>query len=149
MPAIQAKGVRLGISTHSDEELAIALAAKPDYVALGPIYETRLKVMKWAPQGLDRIADWKTRIGGLPLVAIGGITPERADGVVGGRRRQRCRHYRFLHPCRSDGARARMARLGARPPFSAAVKTRVAFGDGIGLITGSDHWQHGMSTRGA
>jgi thiamine-phosphate pyrophosphorylase len=80
--AIHAKGARLGISTHSEAELAIALAAKPDYVALGPIYETRLKVMKWAPQGLDRVADWKGRIGGLPLVAIGGITPQRADGVV-------------------------------------------------------------------
>jgi thiamine-phosphate pyrophosphorylase len=80
--AIHAKGVRLGISTHSEEELAIALAAKPDYVALGPIYETKLKVMKWAPQGLARLAEWKGRIGALPLVAIGGITPERADGVV-------------------------------------------------------------------
>jgi thiamine-phosphate pyrophosphorylase len=80
--AIHAKGVRLGISTHSEEELAIALAARPDYVALGPIYETKLKVMKWAPQGLARLAEWKGRIGALPLVAIGGITPERADGVV-------------------------------------------------------------------
>jgi len=80
--AIHAKGSRLGISTHSEAELAIALAAKPDYIALGPIYETRLKVMKWAPQGLDRLADWKGRIGDLPLVAIGGITPERADGVL-------------------------------------------------------------------
>jgi thiamine-phosphate pyrophosphorylase len=82
VPAIQAEGARLGISTHSEAELAIALAADPAYVALGPIYETRLKVMKWAPQGLDRLTDWKGRIGGLPLVAIGGITPERADGVV-------------------------------------------------------------------
>lgn len=82
VPTIQAKGVRLGISTHSEEELAIALAAGPDYVALGPIYETRLKVMKWAPQGLARIGDWKKRIGPLPLVAIGGITPERADGII-------------------------------------------------------------------
>ena len=65
------------------EELDIALAAKPAYVALGPIYETRLKAMKWAPQGLARVADWKARIGDLPLVAIGGITPERAAGVVG------------------------------------------------------------------
>jgi thiamine-phosphate pyrophosphorylase len=80
--AIHAKGVRLGISTHSEEELAIALAARPDYVALGPIYETKLKVMTWAPQGLGRIGAWKARIGALPLVAIGGITPERADGVV-------------------------------------------------------------------
>lgn len=82
LAAIHAKGVRLGISTHSHRELDIALAAKPDYVALGPIYETRLKVMKWAPQGLARIGDWKARIGTLPLVAIGGITPERADGVL-------------------------------------------------------------------
>jgi thiamine-phosphate pyrophosphorylase len=82
VPVIQAKGVRLGISTHSHAELATALAAEPDYVALGPIYETRLKVMKWAPQGLDRLADWKVRIGGRPLIAIGGITPERADGVL-------------------------------------------------------------------
>jgi thiamine-phosphate pyrophosphorylase len=80
--AIKAGGIRLGISTHSHEELEIALAAAPDYVALGPIYETKLKVMKWAPQGLGRIADWKRRIGALPLVAIGGITPARADAVV-------------------------------------------------------------------
>ena len=80
--AIKKAGIRLGISTHSHEELAIALAASPDYVALGPIYETKLKVMKWSPQGLDRISDWKRRIRALPLVAIGGITPERADGVV-------------------------------------------------------------------
>lgn len=81
--AIRAAGLRLGISTHSEEELEIALAASPDYVALGPIYETKLKVMKWAPQGLERIGKWKARIGALPLVAIGGITPERADGVLG------------------------------------------------------------------
>jgi thiamine-phosphate pyrophosphorylase len=79
---LQASGVRLGVSTHTPEELAIALAAKPDYVALGPIYETRLKVMKFAPQGLDRIAEWRRRIGDLPLVAIGGLTPERADAVL-------------------------------------------------------------------
>lgn len=80
--AIKAAGLRLGISTHSEEELEIALRAAPDYVALGPIYETRLKAMKWAPQGLERITQWKRRIGTLPLVAIGGITPERAQGIV-------------------------------------------------------------------
>ena len=51
-------------------------------MALGPIYETKLKVMKWAPQGLDRIADWRRHIGDLPLVAIGGLTPERTDAVL-------------------------------------------------------------------
>ncbi len=82
LAAIKSAGVKLGISTHSNEELDIALAAEPDYVALGPIYETKLKVMKWAPQGLDKVRLWKKRIGGLPLVGIAGITVERADGVV-------------------------------------------------------------------
>ncbi len=80
--AIKQAGMRLGLSTHSEEELEIALAAAPDYVALGPVYETRLKVMKWAPQGLERVTAWKRRIGRLPLVAIGGITPERAPAVA-------------------------------------------------------------------
>jgi thiamine-phosphate pyrophosphorylase len=82
LPTIQAKGMRLGISTHSEAELDIALAAGPDYVALGPVYATQLKVMAWGPQGLARVADWKRRIGALPLVGIGGITPERADAVL-------------------------------------------------------------------
>ena len=82
MPSIKARGIRVGISTHSHEELDIALAAKPDYVALGPIWETKLKAMKWSPQGLERIRDWKSRIGDLPLVAIGGITPQRAPDVI-------------------------------------------------------------------
>ena len=59
LAAIKAAGMRLGISTHSEAELDIALAAGPDYVALGPIYETKLKAMQWAPQGLARIAAWK------------------------------------------------------------------------------------------
>ena len=80
--AIKRAGLRLGISTHSTDELEIALSAKPDYIALGPVYETRLKAMKWAPQGLAKVTDWKRRIGSLPLVAIGGITPERAPGVL-------------------------------------------------------------------
>ncbi len=82
LPTIQAKGMRLGISTHSEAELDIALAAAPDYVALGPVYATQLKVMAWAPQGLARVADWKRRVGSLPLIGIGGITPERADAVL-------------------------------------------------------------------
>jgi thiamine-phosphate pyrophosphorylase len=79
---IKAAGMRLGVSTHSEEELDTALGAAPDYVALGPVYETKLKTMKWAPQGLNRVGAWKARVGSLPLVAIGGITPERADGVI-------------------------------------------------------------------
>jgi thiamine-phosphate pyrophosphorylase len=78
LAAIRRAGVRLGVSTHDDGELARALAAEPDYVALGPIWPTLLKQMPWAPQGLERLALWKERIGPIPLVAIGGLTPERA-----------------------------------------------------------------------
>jgi thiamine-phosphate pyrophosphorylase len=78
---IRAAGLKLGISTHTHEELEIALAAEPDYVALGPIYETRLKAMKYPTQGLDRIAEWKGMIS-CPLIAIGGITLERAPAVL-------------------------------------------------------------------
>ena len=78
MKAIRACGVRVGISTHDEAELERALSFAPDYVALGPIYPTRLKAMPFGPQGLDKITAWKRRIGALPLVAIGGLTPERA-----------------------------------------------------------------------
>lgn len=82
LPAIKKAGLKLGISTHDSGELEIAMAADPDYIALGPIYETKLKAMKWEPQGLDKVAEWKSRIGNIPLVAIGGLTPERSDGVI-------------------------------------------------------------------
>src|SRR5215471_18004477 len=57
--AIRAAGLTLGISTHDDEELARALATKPDYVALGPIFPTTLKSMRFAPQGIPKITEWK------------------------------------------------------------------------------------------
>jgi thiamine-phosphate pyrophosphorylase len=79
--AIAGAGLRFGLSSHSHEELITALAANPAYVALGPVYETKLKVMPWKPQGLARLSEWKQRIGARPLVAIGGITLERAADV--------------------------------------------------------------------
>lgn len=81
LPAIRAADIKIGISTHSHEELETALAADADYVALGPIYATTLKKMPWKPQGLPRLAEWRSRVK-CPLVAIGGITPERASTVL-------------------------------------------------------------------
>lgn len=78
LPAIRRAGLRLGVSTHDEAELDRALATAPDYVALGPIWPTRLKAMRFGPQGLERIGAWKRRIGDIPLVAIGGLTAERA-----------------------------------------------------------------------
>lgn len=82
LSAIRSAGLRLGVSTHDDAELERALATRPDYVALGPVWPTLLKQMPWAPQGLERVAEWKRRIGGIPLVAIGGLTPERAKAAL-------------------------------------------------------------------
>ncbi len=78
IPAIRRASLGLGVSTHDDAELERALELEPDYVALGPIYPTILKAMAFAPQGLERIGDWKRHLGAVPLVAIGGLNPERA-----------------------------------------------------------------------
>jgi thiamine-phosphate pyrophosphorylase len=76
--AIRRAGLLLGVSTHDHAELDKGLSVDPDYVALGPIYPTLLKKMPFAPQGLDRIGEWKKLVGKKPLVAIGGLTLDRA-----------------------------------------------------------------------
>jgi thiamine-phosphate pyrophosphorylase len=81
LAAIRQARMKIGVSTHSDAELETSLAAQPDYVALGPVYTTTLKAMPFAPQGLPRIAEWRSRVG-CPLVAIGGITLARAPIVL-------------------------------------------------------------------
>src|SRR3979490_949355 len=81
LKAIRDAGLTLGISTHDDEELATALRADPDYVALGPIFPTTLKSMRFAPQGIAKITEWKKRVGNIPLVAIGGIKFEHAAEI--------------------------------------------------------------------
>ena len=79
---LRARGLQIGLSTHSREELDRALSFDPDYVALGPIYPTILKAMAFAPQGLERIGEWKRLIGDIPLVAIGGLNIERAKACL-------------------------------------------------------------------
>ncbi|WNV09017.1 thiamine phosphate synthase [Tardiphaga sp. 709] len=79
--AIRKAGITLGLSTHDEDELETALRANPDYVALGPIFFTTLKSMRFAPQGIPKISVWKKRIGTLPLVAIGGIKFEQSAEI--------------------------------------------------------------------
>jgi thiamine-phosphate pyrophosphorylase len=78
---IRKAGLTLGLSTHDDAELETALAAEPDYIALGPIFPTTLKAMRFAPQGIPKITEWKKRVGDVPLVAIGGIKLEQAPEI--------------------------------------------------------------------
>jgi thiamine-phosphate pyrophosphorylase len=81
LEAIRKAGLGLGLSSHDHAELETALAAAPDYIALGPVYPTILKKMKWAEQGLDKLTEWKAAMGDIPLVAIGGMSVERAAGA--------------------------------------------------------------------
>ncbi len=79
--AIRRAGLTLGLSTHDDAELGTALKHRPDYVALGPIFPTTLKAMRFGPQGIPRLTEWKRRVGATPLVAIGGIKLEQAAEI--------------------------------------------------------------------
>lgn len=81
IPAIRRAGLKLGVSTHDRAELDRALGLAPDYIALGPIYPTILKEMKWTEQGLERLTEWKRLIGDIPLCAIGGMSVARAQGA--------------------------------------------------------------------
>jgi len=79
--AIRRAGLTLGLSTHDDAELDTALRHKPDYVALGPIFPTTLKAMRFGPQGIPQLTEWKERVGTTQLVAIGGIKLEQAAEI--------------------------------------------------------------------
>lgn len=80
--ALRRAGLRLGLSTHTPAELARAHAVQPSYLAIGPIYPTTLKVMPYAPVGLERLKAWTALATPYPVVAIGGISLERLPGVL-------------------------------------------------------------------
>lgn len=83
LSAIREAGLRLGVSTHDDMEIDVALAARPSYIALGHVFPTQTKQMPSAPQGLAQLARHIARLGDSPTVAIGGISLARAPAVLG------------------------------------------------------------------
>ncbi len=81
--AIRRAGLRLGISTHSWAEIARAHALRPSYIAIGPIFPTTTKVMKFSERGIDRLQQWVDLLReDYTLTAIGGINRERAPQVL-------------------------------------------------------------------
>ncbi len=78
-------GLGVGVSTHTLEQLDAALAAVPTYVAIGPVFETRTKSNPDPVVGIEvlRAASARAAAVGVPLVAIGGITRDRARELVG------------------------------------------------------------------
>lgn len=79
--AILQAGIRLGISTHTPEEIDIALGFEPSYLAIGPIYETTSKKMVYNPVGLNDLKSWSKKVD-YPIVAIGGINLNNIDEVL-------------------------------------------------------------------
>ena len=82
LDALRHAGLRMGLSTHTPAELARAKAVQPSYLAIGPIYPTTLKVMPYAPVGLERLAVWAAQAAPYPVVAIGGISLALMPGVL-------------------------------------------------------------------
>lgn len=82
LTAIRQAGLRLGLSTHDDMEIDVALATRPSYIALGHVFPTQTKQMPSAPQGLATLTRHVARLGDYPTVAIGGISLARAPEVL-------------------------------------------------------------------
>jgi len=79
--AIYKAGIRLGISTHTTDEIKIALDIEPSYVAIGPIYETTSKKMVYNPVGIEDLKRWGSSVD-YPIVAIGGIDIDNIKVVL-------------------------------------------------------------------
>ena len=77
LEAISRSKLRLGLSTHSLSEAAVAKGLNPSYVALGPIFPTTCKSLRFGPHGLAKIKTWRQMFS-QPLVAIGGLKAEHA-----------------------------------------------------------------------
>lgn len=82
LAALRAGGLRLGVSTHDDMEIDVALAARPSYIALGHVFPTQTKQMPSAPQGLEQLTRHIARLANYPTVAIGGINLDRTPAVL-------------------------------------------------------------------
>ena len=81
LPGLARAGLRLGLSTHGYAEVARALAVIPSYLAIGTLYESPSKSFAHQPLGLEAFTRLR-RLIGVPVVAIGGITLERAPDVL-------------------------------------------------------------------
>lgn len=73
-------GATVGVSTHTRDQVARAAVSTADYVAVGPVFGTGTKDTGYVAVGLELVA--AAAVSGRPVVAIGGITLERAESVL-------------------------------------------------------------------
>lgn len=79
-PSIQARGLLLGVSTHSRRELEAAAVAGADYALFGPVFASPEKVRFGPPQGVKRLK--RAARGPVPILAVGGVDPSNAPDLV-------------------------------------------------------------------
>ena len=79
--AMHQENIRLGISTHTKNEIKIAEHIEPSYLAIGPIFETNSKKMVYNPVGIEDLKRWSGNVN-YPIVAIGGINLNTIEQVV-------------------------------------------------------------------
>ena len=73
----------VGVSTHTPEQIAVALSTPASYVAVGPVYATQTKATGYGAVGVGLVAQARAAAGpGRPVVAIGGITIDRVPEVI-------------------------------------------------------------------
>ncbi|OLB50161.1 MAG: thiamine-phosphate diphosphorylase [Candidatus Rokubacteria bacterium 13_2_20CM_2_70_11] len=78
--ALADKRLRIGASIHSLPDALQAELEGADWLVFGPVYDTPSKRMYGPPQGLDKLARVAAAVR-IPVVAIGGLTPERVREV--------------------------------------------------------------------
>jgi len=81
LTSIQQAGLRLGISTHGCYEFLLAQQLQPSYLAIGAIFPTKTKNMTGQIQGVENLKQILQLATDIPVVAIGGISHQRAERV--------------------------------------------------------------------
>ena len=80
---IRSASLAFGVSTHSYSELAAAMGVQPSYISLGPVFATTSKDVKFDPQGLETVHQWRSLMPpNIPLIAIGGIGDSNVARIV-------------------------------------------------------------------
>jgi thiamine-phosphate pyrophosphorylase len=74
-------GKLLGVSTHNHQQFKDAAATSADYIAVGPVFSTSTKANPDPVVGIELIREVRS-LTDKPIVAIGGITLERAAEVI-------------------------------------------------------------------
>jgi thiamine-phosphate pyrophosphorylase len=73
--------MKIGLSTHSIQQVEKALAQKPDYIGFGPVYPTNAKAKPDKPVGIEQLRK-VLEISPVPVVAVGGIFPENIETIL-------------------------------------------------------------------